>query len=171
LLQELPEAFRSITKVAIHTGLRQGELLRLTWADVEDTSGTLLIRETKTDTPRRAWMNSTVQEVLTILKAGAKREQSEHLFPFDKRFLGRVFQRAVQAAKIEPFRFHDLRHTFASRLAMNGANDRTIMALGGWKSPRMLDRYAHLSPAHCWQAVEGLTKFVAKFGTQTVEVS
>ena len=40
---------------------------------------------------------------------------------------------------------------------MNGANDRTLMALGGWKSPRMLDRYAHLSPAHLWQAIEGLT--------------
>ena len=41
---------------------------------------------------------------------------------------------------------------------MNGANDRTLMALGGWKSPRMLDRYAHLSPAHLWQAIEGLVQ-------------
>ncbi|ULA70025.1 MAG: hypothetical protein LZF62_480223 [Nitrospira sp.] len=53
---------------------------------------------------------------------------------------------------------YDLRHTFASRLAMRGANDRTLMALGGWKSPAMLSRYAHLSPAHLWQAVEGLTQ-------------
>lgn len=42
---------------------------------------------------------------------------------------------------------------------MQGANDRTIMSLGGWKSPAMLSRYAHLSPTHLWQAVEGLTKF------------
>jgi hypothetical protein len=41
---------------------------------------------------------------------------------------------------------------------MRGANDRTLMALGGWKSPAMLSRYAHLSPAHLWQAVEGLTQ-------------
>jgi len=40
---------------------------------------------------------------------------------------------------------------------MQGANDRTLMALGGWKSPAMLSRYAHLSPAHLWKAVEGLT--------------
>ncbi len=59
---------------------------------------------------------------------------------------------------LAPFRFHDLRHTFASRLAMQGANDRTLMALGGWKSPAMLSRYAHLSPSHLWQAVEGLTQ-------------
>ena len=40
---------------------------------------------------------------------------------------------------------------------MQGANDRTIMALGGWKSPAMLARYAHLGPTHLWHAVEGLT--------------
>lgn len=41
---------------------------------------------------------------------------------------------------------------------MRGANDRILMALGGWKSPAMLSRYAHLSPTHLWQAVEGLTQ-------------
>jgi len=41
---------------------------------------------------------------------------------------------------------------------MRGVNDRTLMALGGWKSPRLLDRYAHLSPAHLWQAIEGLAR-------------
>ena len=41
---------------------------------------------------------------------------------------------------------------------MQGANDRTFMALGGWSSPRMLNRYTHLSPTHLWQAVKGLAK-------------
>ena len=52
---------------------------------------------------------------------------------------------------------------------MRGANDRTLMALGGWKSPAMLSRYAHLSPAHLWQAVEGLTQSatVTKTVTET----
>jgi len=44
------------------------------------------------------------------------------------------------------------------RLAMQGANNRTLMALGGWKSPTMRRRYAHLSPTHLWKAVEGLTQ-------------
>ena len=69
-----------------------------------------------------------------------------------------MFAKAVMAAGLAPFRFHDLRHVFASRLAMNGANDRTLIALGGWKSPRMLDHYAHLLPAHLWQAFEGLAQ-------------
>ena len=41
---------------------------------------------------------------------------------------------------------------------MQGANDRTLMVLGGWKSPAMLSRYAHLSPIHRWKAVEDLTQ-------------
>src|SRR5262249_43082598 len=84
-------------------------------------------------------------------------EHTDRIFPYDDRYLRRAFDKAVKDSCLTPFRFHDLRHTFASRLAMQGANDRTIMALGGWKSPRMLDRYAHLSPAHLWQAVEALT--------------
>jgi len=80
------------------------------------------------------------------------------VFPHDARYLRRAFKRAVNQAGLSPFRFHDLRHTFASRLAMLGCNERTIMELGGWASPRMLKRYAHIAPTHLWQAVEGLTQ-------------
>src|SRR4029077_18573280 len=85
-------------------------------------------------------------------------QPTNHIFPHGARYLRRAFVRAVKAAGLGPLRFHDLRHTFASRLAMQGANDRTLMALGGWKSPAMLTRYAHLSPAHLFHAVEGLTR-------------
>ena len=103
-------------------------------------------------------MNSTVVGLLTSLKSTGPAEPQERVFPFPARYVRRAFERAVKAAGLVPFRFHDLRHTFASRLAMRGANDRTLMALGGWKSPAMLARYAHLSPAHLWKAVEGLTQ-------------
>jgi len=103
-------------------------------------------------------MNSAVQEILTELKTKTNLVATDRIFPHDDRYLRRAFDRAVELSGLTPFRFHDLRHTLASRLAMQGANDRTIMALGGWKSLRMLDRYAHLSPAHLWKAVEGLTQ-------------
>jgi integrase len=70
----------------------------------------------------------------------------------------RSFAVAVRKAGLAPFRFHDLRHTFASRLAMNGANDRTLQTLGGWKTPRMLLRYSHLGPSHLQEAVEELAR-------------
>ena len=103
-------------------------------------------------------MNSTVQSLLTELKESREPFASDRVFPYDHRYLRRAFDKAVRQASLAPFRFHDLRHTFASRLAMHGVNDRTLMALGGWKSPRMLDRYAHLSPAYLWKAVESLTQ-------------
>ena len=76
----------------------------------------------------------------------------------DARNLRRDFDKAVKKAGVSPFRFHDLRHTFAARFAMNGVNDRTLQALGGWKPPRMILRYAHLGPSHLQDAVEGLVK-------------
>jgi integrase len=158
LLGALPERFRALVLTALNTGLRQGELLRLTWADVDSSVGILTIQETKAGDRRRVPMNSAVQGILTDLKARTSPGPTDRIFSHDDRYLRRAFDRAVKISGLTPFRFHDLRHTFASRLAMQGANDRTIMALGGWKSPRMLDRYAHLSPAYLWQAVEGLTR-------------
>lgn len=72
------------------------------------------------------------------------------------------FPEAVAAAKIKDFRLHDTRHTFASRLAMEGVDLLTIKELGGWKTLSMVQRYAHLSPGHQRQAIERLvTRTVA----------
>jgi len=169
LLEQLPVRYRPVVQVAINTGLRQGELLRLTWRDVDWNAGILTVQETKAGDTRRVPMNSTVFGVLATLKEQHHGEPTDHVFPLGARYLRRAFDKAVQAAGLAPFRFHDLRHTFASRLAMQGANDRTLMALGGWKSPAMLSRYAHLSPTHLWQAVEGLTKMGTVTKTVTKE--
>jgi integrase len=124
-----------IVITAITTGLRQGELLRLSWADVDWNVGVLTVHETKAGERRRVPMNSTVVGLLSILKQHNTASPVHRIFQHDGRYLRRAFDRAVKAAGLAPFRFHDLRHTFASRLAMQGANDRTLMALGGG-SPR-----------------------------------
>ncbi len=159
LLNALPPRYHPLVVTAINTGMRRGELLRLTWADVDWFAGTLAIRQTKTDEPRHAPMNSIVQRVLLGLKETIQPAPSAPVFPFYPRYLNRAFNRAVTQARLAPFRFHDLRHCFASRLARLGANDRTLMQAGGWASPAMLKRYVHLGPSNVWQAVEGLTQF------------
>jgi integrase len=169
LLEQLPIQYRPVVQVAINTGLRQGELLRLTWRDIDWNAGILTVQETKAGDRRRVPMNSTVLGVLTSLRERCAVQPTGTIFLQGARYLRRAFERAVNAAGLAPFRFHDLRHTFASRLAMQGANDRTLMALGGWKSPAMLSRYAHLSPTHLWQAVEGLTKTATVTKTATAE--
>jgi integrase len=62
----------------------------------------------------------------------------------------------VADAEIDDFRFHDLRHTFASRLAMENVDLLTIRDLGGWKTLSMVQRYSHLSPGHRQSAIERL---------------
>jgi len=171
LLSHLPENHRPVVLTAVNTGLRQGELLRLTWADIDWNVGVLTIHETKAGECRRVPMNSTVVGLLSDLKVSSKANPTDRVFPFDARYVRRTFKEAVKDAGLTPFRFHDLRHTFASRLAMQGANDRTLMALGGWKSPAMLSRYAHLSPTHLWKAVEGLTQVGTVTKTVTEEMT
>ena len=74
----------------------------------------------------------------------------------DFRWAKKTFLAAVRAPQIDEFRFHDLRHTFASRLAMEAVDLLAIKDLGGWKTLAMVQRYAHLSPAHRREAIERL---------------
>jgi site-specific recombinase XerD len=101
---------------------------------------------------------------VAILRALPSRCQSDWVFPSQtgitpvhvSNFLHRVFIPAVRRAGIANFRWHDLRHTFASRLAMAGVDLRTIQELMGHKTLAMTLRYAHLSPTHLHAAVRAL---------------
>ena len=70
----------------------------------------------------------------------------------------RAWRPAVKAANLPNFRFHDCRHTFASRLAMAGVDLYTVQRAGGWKTQVMVQRYSHLSPDHIKAAVERLAR-------------
>jgi len=155
LLEHLSITYHPLVKTAIYTGIRQGELLRLRWEDVDWNTGILTVKKSKHGQAHRVPMNSIVQSVMSEAYQNRK---GDRIFPHDSSQMRKSFEKAIKAAGLAPFRFHDLRHTFASRLSMKGANDRTLMVLGGWKSPAMLSRYAHLSPTHLWQAVESLVE-------------
>ncbi len=81
------------------------------------------------------------------------------------------FEDAVEAAKIPDFRFHDLRHTFASRLVMAGVDLRTVMELMGHSDISMTMRYSHLAPAHIQDAVDRLVERSTDTRTDTKSVS
>ncbi len=91
---------------------------------------------------------------------GGKEILSQYVFCSHKgRFLhnfAKEWYPALEAAGIRDFRFHDLRHTFASRLTMSGVDLYTVQRAGGWKTAIMVQRYAHLSPDHMRAAVERL---------------
>jgi integrase len=111
LLSQLPEKYRSIVLTTLNMGLRQRELLRLAWADVDWNLGVLTIHETKAGDRRRVPINSTGVGLLNSLKAGSQANPSERVFPFDARYVRRVFEEAMNAAGVAPFRFHDCRLT------------------------------------------------------------
>ena len=77
---------------------------------------------------------------------------------YARNFVRRVFNPAIKKAKIENFTWHDLRHSFASRLTMKGVDLRTVQELMGHKTIQMTLRYSHLSPAHKRAAVQMLVQ-------------
>jgi integrase len=122
LLDALPKKYRAVVTFAILTGLRRGEIFKLEWQDVDLEGRILTVREPKEGKIKRLPISEPVYGLLASLASpfgdGVGHEHPhERVFPFDAHnFVNRVFIPAVRRAEIQDFRFHDLRHTFASRL-------------------------------------------------------
>jgi integrase len=138
-------------------------LLGLQWPDVELKRGTLTFHETKNG-ERRAVPLTGQALVLMRQHAKVRRLDTALLFPdpTGSRPLSirNAFENAVERAGIADFRFHDLRHTAASYLAMNGASLMEIAEVLGHKTLNMVKRYAHLSEAHTRGVVERMNRAV-----------
>ena len=156
--------------LALNTGLRRAELFNLKWKYVDFRTNVLTITRTKAGRARRVPMNAVVRDLLRALPSRLKGDwvfpSAESKTPRDSQnFMNRLFTPAVKRAGIQDFRWHDLRHTFASRLVMKGVDIRTVQELLGHADIRMTLRYSHLSPAHLLDAVERLAE--KRTGTTT----
>jgi integrase len=173
LLAELTEPHRTLVLVGLHAGLRvRAEALSLTWANVDLRRGFLTVQAAfaKAGKTRTVPINSVLREALAGLKKTATGEQVfTRRDGAPLRALRTVFMNACAKAKLTDVTPHVLRHTFASRLAMAGVDLRTIQELGGWRSLKMVERYAHLSPSHKAEAVERLaSNFPTGFTTPQI---
>jgi integrase len=157
LTQSVDDWLRPLIVFGIHTGLRRGEILSLLWSDIDLGSGSLHVREAKSGQGRRLPLNETAMSVLSEFQ-----QHAGYVFGPDtnaKRMrLNRAFRRAAKAASIDNLHFHDLRHTFASRLVMRGVDLYRVQKLLGHLTARMTQRYAHMSPDYLRQAVGMLVK-------------
>jgi len=170
LLAQAREPLRTIILTGIYTGVRvKSEALTLTWDNVDFRRRqlTVLAAYAKNGETRTIPLNSVLTEALERLAVNAKRE-----YVFVKRdgspyrSIKSAFTTACKNANLIGVTPHTLRHTFASRLAMNGESLRTIQELGGWERIEMVQRYAHLSQNHKAEAVEKIAEnFTTLFTT------
>lgn len=149
LLAELPPHLTPIVRFALNTGCRRREMLELQWrcVDLERRVAWLDPGTTKNGDGRGIPLN---REAVLALR-DVQGQHRHYCFTYRGRPLGEVgeaFQRALKRAGIEHFRFHDLRHTWASWHVQSGTSLQQLMELGGWKSYEMVLRYAHLAPEH-----------------------
>jgi site-specific recombinase XerD len=144
--------------LALHTGLRLSEMYGLDWQDVDLARCLILIRRAKNGDSRYARLNSVALKALDELRkrgdgTGAVIRNLDGKSLAGPRYW---FEKAIAKAGIANFHWHDLRHTFASRLTMAGVGLRATQDALGHKSVAMTVRYSHLAPDFLLNVVEKL---------------
>ncbi len=151
--------------LALSTGARLMELMSLRWPQVDLQRRVITLTETKNGEIRALPLSGKALE-LVAARAKVRRIDTDLLFPSSKdpkkpKDLHGPFSTALKKAGIQDFRWHDLRHTTASYLAMNGATLAEIAEVLGHKTLAMVKRYAHLSNAHTVRVIESMNaKFI-----------
>lgn len=170
LLAASPVWLQEIIVFAANTGLRQSEILNLQWCNVDLFRRTITLLEQKNGGRDTLPVNA---RTLDVLKARAKVRSLKTDYVFyngagnrmDARDLLRVFYPVMRKADVKRFRFHDLRHTFATRLVQAGADIYTVQKLGRWKTISMVMRYAHHHPESLRAGIEILDRVPAGVST------
>jgi integrase len=151
----------ALVSLALGTGMRRGELLNLSWRNVDFLRGVIHVVNTKTARDRIIPMSQSVREVLIEQRKSQTGDLVFESRRIVKRLAGeglvdvkKAFVAACQDAGIADFHFHDLRHTFATRLGDAGCNVTTIARLLGHSNIQMSMRYTHASDDTLRNAVE-----------------
>ena len=161
LLNAASPWLRELMLFAIHTGMRMGESLGLTWAGVDLFRRTVTVFKSKNGERRTIPLNQTALELLTH-KYGSRSVDTELVFPSEAQTrlnasnISRSLNLALEKAKMNNFHFHDLRHTSATRMVQAGVDLYKVQRLLGHKSPIMTQRYAHHYPESLRDGVEAL---------------
>jgi len=151
-----------IVVLALSTGMRQGEILNLRWSDVDLRHNKITLYQTKNDEVRVVPLTRQAKLVVEEY-AKSRRLDTSLVFPSDRKpsvpvQVRKAWVVALETAKLDDFRFHDLRHTCASYLAMGGATLVEISEVLGHKTLAMVKRYAHLSEPHTAIVVERMNR-------------
>jgi integrase len=156
---------RPFVILALNGGLRRGEILSLTRAQIDWHNCTATIAQTKNSEQGHVPLNETAMAALRLLPIRI----DGRLFPFkDGHTVSRAFRRACNRANVSDFRLHDCRHTFASYHALAGTQQRGLQALLRHWDTRMTMRYSHLTDVYLRQAVDAVNLGADKPATANV---
>jgi len=160
-----PLYLRDLIIFAIHTGCRRGEILSTTWQDIDLFKRTVKVEISKRKKKdkgnlKRKYKVIPMSDKLyqMLLKRSKIMHISGRVFPVSSSSARHAFDEAIKRAKLENFRFHDLRHTFATRLVQAGVNLYAVKELMGHESIRTTERYAHHYPESLRPSVMVLDK-------------
>jgi integrase len=151
--------------IALHTGLRRGSMYKLAWVDVDFEHR--LLREVRPKKGKTRYVPMNPVALSAFLKRHTASKDDAMVFDIKKP--RHWFEKAVARAGILDFRWHDLRHTFASRLTMLGVPLKQVQELMGHTSIIMTARYSHLAPAFAGDAVARLAGFGKQLSTPSPE--
>ena len=140
-----------IVAIALTTGMRKGEILGLRWKDIDFEMKKIILQKTKNGDRRVIPLIPQLEEILDSLHSDSF---SAEQYIFSVKDIRHAFKKVLEVAGIEGFVFHDLRHTAASYLAMDGATQGELMEILGHRSPHMTRRYAHYSQKHIKNILE-----------------
>ncbi len=151
----------TVVVLALSTGMRKNEIMSLTWDDVDLQRCRAILHETKNGERRAVALTGHALELLKTMNK-VRRIDSKFVFPAKESMVKKPmdlrtpWETALKTANITDFKFHDLRHSAASYLAMNGASLSEIAEVLGHKTLQMVKRYAHLSEGHTARVVESM---------------
>ncbi len=145
---EWPKLY-ALVLLAMTTGMRRGELLKLRWSDIDFANSLAFLKTTKNGEPKVCPIPTPAMiELRRLRELGSGLIFPSDLKPDRPMDFDKQWAKALKIAEVYNFRFHDLRHDFCSQLAMNGATLQDIAQLAGHKDLKTTMRYVHLSISH-----------------------
>ena len=165
LHQELPEHLADMALFSLVTGMRQGNVKRLQWGNINEA---IAVAWVNADEHKNGHAHSVpLNEVALSVLAKQRGKHSQYVFTYNGNAIGQVSTRAwreaLQRAGIEDFRWHDLRHTWATLQRELGTPTYELQRLGGWRSQVMVERYAHVGQSTLLHAAKRMDNALGSY--------